>query len=177
MEFVFAETSFFFPEEALILSDYLQGLQEMFGSKITEPRLALQEVEVLHKVLVKEEDIQLSWIQLLDALCFQFSKAKNTKSLQEAYDWFIYIVGEHTSLVPKLSEAKLEDAEITELKELFSEEYAHIAFMLQHKGCFQFLETEEVYPESKKCLSRIRARQLRFKTYICNGFDVIAEGW
>lgn len=164
MKLSIGESVFYLAEECLAKCGYLQGLQETLGTEVDCSLTSTeQEIELLCEVLSGVRKATFAELPLLDALCVDPSVYSST--LEETYAEFVYLVGEHTGVIPRIDHVDLEDVEFQELKELFPDYYSLIAEVITNAHFFATFEvplpSEHITAEERFDL-RYESRIYRF---------------
>lgn len=173
MQVRLADDVLVFPEEVLHKCPLLEALYTNFPDQVhTLTDCTEAEVRLLYDMLVLEKAPTELNLELFDRFCIEPQYISGLESmLKDAYVEFVYLVGEHTSLMPKLNAVNLEHVEMQELKELYPEFYAHVAWVLGWKYYFSVFEKEEEMKWEKCDAQTRKQRKERF------AFHVVFEGW
>lgn len=164
MELIVNETSFYFAKKQLKKCGYLRDLLETFGEKIESFLHTKAEVEALYEILYEWREPRLDELLFLDSLCVE--PPVYACCLRKAYADFVYLIGEHTGMIPRIDQLDMEHVEIEELKVLYSE---HYTFVLQVMAMAPFFAEFECPLSdehlSLSCSSSLEEEDLTYKHY------------
>ena len=176
MELIANNEKMSFPMESVAKSDYLTGLYETFGPSCVATCLSEDELKLLFRVLVVNEEIKLDELLTIDALCVDLKVVE--RSLQSHYDYFVYIVGEHTGIIPRIDCVDLDHKEIQQIKEMYPEDYTHIESIMSLQTFFhrfeESLPDEHLSPPTHH--AELIERKIRFgRVFVCDEFKVNSD--
>lgn len=138
MELITGDVTFPFTEEQIQDCGYLRGLRETFGARVDCCNQNEDQIALLYRILTGAKELTLYDLPFLDLLCVD--SAAYSKCLRESYDEFVYIIGEHTGITPRIDKVDLEHIEIQELKRLYFDRYYFVLNMMRLAPLFAEFE-------------------------------------